>query len=181
MIALGSLGAAPARAAEPVASASPATSAAPAAAAKPAPAAAIPLLTAKDLRALLEKHRGRVVLVNFWATFCAPCIREIPELVRLERELGPRGFTLVGVALDEPADRATRVEPFRAKYFADFPTYLRNEADMDALVSALDPAWNEILPTSYIVGRDGKVVRRIQGGKSYEAFREAVLPALGGG
>lgn len=168
--------------AAPITAAAPATPATPTApAAKAAAPAAMPLLSAKELRALLDANRGRVVLINFWATFCAPCIKEIPELVRLERELGPRGLTLVGVALDEPADRTTRVEPFRAKYFPDFPTWLRSEADMDALVSAVDPAWNEILPTSYIIGRDGKVVRRIQGGKSYEAFREAVLPALGEG
>jgi thiol-disulfide isomerase/thioredoxin len=141
----------------------------------------MPLISAQELRALLDRNRGRVVLLNFWATFCAPCIKEIPELVKLERELGPQGFTLVGVALDEPSDRTVRVEPFRAKYFPDFPTYLRGEPDMDALVSAVDAAWNEILPTSYVIGRDGKVVHRIQGGKSYEAFRAAVLPALGGG
>jgi thiol-disulfide isomerase/thioredoxin len=128
-------------------------------------------VTAAQLRQVLEKKHGNVVVLNLWATWCAPCIKEIPDLMRLEQDLGPRGVRLVGVAMDEPRELATRVEPFRLKFFPQFFTYARAETEMDAQVSFLDPAWNEILPTTYFIGRDGKVLRRVQGIKTYEQFR----------
>ena len=130
-------------------------------------------------RHALETFRGRYVLLNLWATWCAPCLREIPDLVRLEAELAPRGVALIGVSMDEPDDGA-RVAEFRAKYFPAFPTWLRSERELDAIASVVDPAWNEVLPTTYLLGRDGKVARRVQGAKTHEEFRaliEAVLAA----
>jgi thiol-disulfide isomerase/thioredoxin len=137
------------------------------------------LIKAPQLRTLLAAQRGKVVVVNVWGTWCVPCLREIPDLVALEQELAPRGLALVGLGMDEPAMLASQVEPFRLKYFPAFRTWLRDEPDMDALVSVLDPAWNEILPTTYLVGRDGAVVRRVQGRKSLEEFRALVEPLLG--
>jgi thiol-disulfide isomerase/thioredoxin len=136
------------------------------------------LITAPQLRTLLEVQRGKVVVVNVWGTWCVPCLREIPDLVALEQEFAPRGVTLIGLGMDEPGMLASQVEPFRLKYFPGFRTWLRNEPDMDALVSTLDPAWNEILPTTYLIGRDGKVARKIQGRKSPEEFRELLAPLL---
>jgi thiol-disulfide isomerase/thioredoxin len=136
------------------------------------------LITAPQLRSLLDAQRGKVVVVNVWGTWCVPCLREIPDLVALEQELGPRGVLLVGLGMDEPGMLDSQVEPFRLKYFPGFRTWLRNEPDMDTLVSALDPAWNEILPTTYLVGRDGKVARKIQGRKTPEEFRALLAPLL---
>lgn len=135
------------------------------------------LIGATELRELLAAHRAKVVLVNFWATWCVPCLREIPDLQRLERELDARGFALVTISMDEPGDIA-RVEAFRAGHFPQLATALRTTPDMDAIASVLDPAWNEILPTSWLVGRDGKVIRRVQGRRSYEEFRALVEKAL---
>jgi thiol-disulfide isomerase/thioredoxin len=161
--AVGSLLAAPTRAAAPTG----------------APAASIPTVDAAGVRKLLDARRGKVIVLNLWATWCAPCLREIPDLVRLEAELAPRGVALIGVSMDEPDDGA-RVAEFRAKYFPAFPTWLRSERELDAIASVVDPAWNEVLPTTYLLGRDGKVARRVQGAKTHEEFRaliEAVLAA----
>jgi thiol-disulfide isomerase/thioredoxin len=136
------------------------------------------LITAPQLRTLLDAQRGKVVVVNVWGTWCVPCLREIPDLVALEQELAPRGVLLVGLGMDEPGMLASQVEPFRLKYFPGFRTWLRNEPDMDALVSTLDPAWNEILPTTYLIGRDGKVARKIQGRKTPDEFRALLAPLL---
>jgi thiol-disulfide isomerase/thioredoxin len=138
------------------------------------------LIKVPQLRALLEAQRGKVLVVNVWGTWCVPCLREIPDLVQLEQELAPRGLALIGLGMDEPGMLASQVEPFRLKYFPGFHTWLRDEPDMDTLVSVLDPAWNEILPTTYLVGRDGRVARKIQGSKSLDEFRalaEALLTA----
>ncbi|HNR21858.1 MAG TPA: TlpA disulfide reductase family protein [Steroidobacteraceae bacterium] len=137
----------------------------------------IALVSAGGLRSALDAERGKVVVLNLWATWCVPCLREIPDLVRIERELAPQ-VVLIGVAMDEPDERESRVAPFHAKYFPDFRSYLRSERELDAIASVVDPAWNEVLPTTYLLGRDGRVVRRIQGAKSHEEFRALIAAAL---
>ena len=97
--------------------------------------------------------------------------------MQLEREFAERGVELVAVAMDDPADLAM-VDGFRKRFFPEFDSYIRNEPDMDTLVSVVDPAWNELLPTTYLIGRDGKVVKRIQGKKSIEDFRSEIKALL---
>ncbi len=135
--------------------------------------AATPDEFARELAAL----RGQVVMLNVWATWCVPCLKEIPDLLKIGAELGGQGFVLLGLAIDEPGD-AARVESFRQKYFATFRSLVRNSTDMDAVVSVVDPAWNEIVPTTYLIGRDGRTLTRMQGKKTLEEFRAAALEAL---
>ncbi|MEZ5564913.1 MAG: hypothetical protein R3F24_05085 [Gammaproteobacteria bacterium] len=66
------------------------------------------------------------------------------------------------------------------KWFPELRTLLRMSHDMDAMVSVVDRAWNEVLPTSYVLDRDGKVHARLQGGKDAAAFEAAFLPLLNG-
>jgi len=130
-------------------------------------------VTAPEFSAILTAARGKVVVLNLWATWCTPCLKEIPDLIQLEQELGARGVTLIAVGMDDPAELA-RVDAFRREHFPAFASYLRNEPEMDTLASVFDPAWNELLPTTYLIDRDGKVVRRIQGKRSLADFRAAV-------
>lgn len=132
-----------------------------------------------DLRAALEARKGRVVLVNFWATWCRPCLKELPALLALEQEYASRGFELLAVSLDEPADADPIVRPFLAKWFPSLRTLIRSSPDMDSMVSVVDPAWNEVLPTSYVIDRNGRVAVLLQGGKSAGEFEAAILPLLG--
>lgn len=134
--------------------------------------------TPADLRAALDARQGRVVLVNFWATWCRPCLKELPALLALEREYASRGFELLAVSLDEPADGDAIVLPFLAERFPSLRSLIRSAPDMDSMVSVVDPAWNEVLPTSYLVDRTGRVAARLQGGKPAAEFEAAILPLL---
>ena len=131
---------------------------------------------ADALGAELESRSGRVVLVNFWATWCRPCLEEIPALMQLQAELGERGFDLVAVSLDDPG--AGSIEPFLDKWFPEFRSYVSVESDMDRIVSVVDPYWNEVLPTSYVIKRDGTVAERIQGGSTADEFAAVIQPLL---
>ena len=70
------------------------------------------------------------------------------------------------------------IAPFLAKWFPEFETFLSTERDMDRIVSVIDMAWNEVLPTTYVIARDGEVAFRMQGGSSAEEFAEAIRPLL---
>jgi thiol-disulfide isomerase/thioredoxin len=135
-------------------------------------------VSATELTELLAEKQGKVLLVNFWASWCSPCLKEIPELVELADRYRDRGFELVPVSLDDPGSIEVTVVPFLNKWFPDFFSYARVDLDMDTVVSVVDPAWNEILPSSYIIARDGSVAEQIQGGKPIAVFEAAILARL---
>ena len=137
---------------------------------------AITTIDAAGLERELAEMRGQVVIVNLWASWCTPCLKEIPMLMQLAADLQARGVRLVGVAMDDPGEGAETARTLREQHFPGFRTWLRGEAPMDALVTRIDPAWNEVLPTTYLLGRDGQVAQRIQGMRSYEEFRALVEP-----
>jgi thiol-disulfide isomerase/thioredoxin len=100
----------------------------------------------------LLELRGEVVLVSFWASWCAPCQREMPMLLELEAEYRARGLKLVTANVDELADREASTTRFLAKLKGEPPIVLWPK---ETTVSAWK-AWR--LPTLYIVGRDGRIV-----------------------
>ena len=128
------------------------------------------------LRGELSASEGRVVLVNLWATWCTPCLREIPDLLALETELPASDFRLLAISMDDAYSEGWVTE-FKAKHFPTLVSFINAELDMDTLVSVIDPVWNETLPTSYIFNREGEVVKKVQGKKPIAFFREQLVAA----
>ena len=98
----------------------------------------------------MSDFRGKVVLLNFWATWCAPCRTEIPILNRVHRDYAKRGFSVVGVAMDERGWPA--VTPFLASEKVDYPVLLGNAA-VARFYGGL-----EVLPRTLFLDRLGRVV-----------------------
>jgi len=129
-----------------------------------------------ELRSL-QAGGDTVVLLNFWATWCRPCLDEIPIFRDLESRYREQGFRLLAVSLDDPESLQTHVEPFMRKWFPEFRSFLSVEYEMDDMVSVVDNGWNEVLPTSYLFARDGSLSERLQGKFSAEEF-DARISAL---
>lgn len=122
----------------------------------PEPVPEITLETLEGETIEVAQREGEVLLINFWATWCAPCRKEIPDLASLQSELGPEGLTVIGVALDR--DGAEVVEPFLEKYEINYPIVI----DADRTVeSELGPTYG--LPTTLIVNPDGQITHRVVG------------------
>ena len=135
-------------------------------------------LDAKGLAAAVEKERGKVVVVNFWATWCVPCREEFPGLVRLESAYRARGVAVLGVSIDLAKDRP-KVERFLAANQADFPNYVKRAGGDDQdFIDAVDPKWGGELPFTVLYGRDGKKARVLSGMQSYADFEKAVADLL---
>lgn len=130
-----------------------------------------------DLEKIIAEERGNIVVVNLWATWCAPCLVEIPDLIQLEKELADLKVKLIGISVDEPGPAAKQIENMKARYFPEFLTYARDKTEVDYLVSVIDPAWNEVVPTTYVLDRQGKLKKRIQGKKSLAEFKADVIAA----
>jgi len=97
---------------------------------------------------------GRPVLVNLWASWCGPCIEEMPELERFHAAQGPNGTQVVGIALDDPA----AVEAFLRRIPVSYPILLDTPGPADAGVRLGNPAG--VLPYTALVGADGRLLRQ---------------------
>ena len=110
-----------------------------------------PALKAKTLDGdafALANYRGRVVLVNFWATWCAPCVAEMPALQRLRERLAPARAEVVAVNFQE---NAARIAPFVERLRLTFPVVRDHDG-------TLRTAWNvTVFPTTFVVGPDGRI------------------------
>lgn len=141
------------------------------------PPAAVTPLSVAAFRAELDAARGQVLILNLWASWCAPCLKEIPVLLEMERRYASCGVRLIGLATDDPSEFAGPVTSMHARYFPTFRTFAQTEGEPDSYAAVIDPAWNELMPTTYVIGRDGRVVRRVQGGKTADEFARAVEAA----
>ena len=105
----------------------------------------------------LEQYRGRIVILNFWATWCVPCREEIPILVRVRKAYQSRGVEIIGASADDASTR-DQVEPFIEEHDINFPIWLgATIKDMERL------GLGTTLPATALIDRDGRVAMRILG------------------
>jgi peroxiredoxin len=124
------------------------------------PAPDIDLATLDDGRFRLSDYRGKVVLINFWATWCAPCRREMPGMERLWRHFQDKGLVIVGISAD--TGKHSEIAKFVDKLKLSFPIAL----DPDGQVRTIYEVTG--LPFSYLIGRDGRISGRIIGVRDWE-------------
>lgn len=127
-------------------------------------------LVADESPASLQAHRGEVVVLNLWATWCAPCLAEMPVLERLQADLRDRGLVVVTLSND-PIDK---IRGFQARLPAGT---VNGYADTDDLPAPFSRAFRN-LPMTYLIDREGYIKDAFLGTRSYDAFRAKVEPLL---
>jgi cytochrome c-type biogenesis protein len=134
------------------------------------PAPDIELKTLDGQQFHLSSLRGRVVVLNFWATWCLPCRDEIPELNAMQRELGDKGLTIVGASLDDTSDG---VKEFQNDIKQEYTLLVGDGAEKQKFVGGITG-----LPTTYIIDRDGNIRDTIKGSRDREGFEAVIKPLL---
>jgi thiol-disulfide isomerase/thioredoxin len=128
-------------------------------------------------RAMLKSNAGSVVLVDFWATWCAPCRKEMPLLAKLDGRLREKRFHLVTISADEPEAEAAAVE-FLKKSGVSGTAYLRRAKDDDKFIASIDAKWSGELPALFLYDRQGKLVKSFSGDTDMAAIEAAILKIL---
>ncbi len=147
-----------------------------------APAVAEPvkhLLPEDYASRILAPKKGRVLLVNFWATWCEPCREEMPHLVAAAKKFPSRDLAVVLVSLDSQKTGPSEVPKFLRGQKVPFVSWLAKTRDPQDFIDAVDPNWDGSLPYTMIYGRDGKVVARHAGLQTEASFTEAIRKAVG--
>jgi thiol-disulfide isomerase/thioredoxin len=131
----------------------------------------------KEVAELKASLKGNVVLVNLWATWCGPCVKEFPHLVKLQKLYEKKGVKVVFISVDEPEDVQTAVRPFLQKQNVTFTTYVKN-GDDESFIDAVGSGWRGAIPTTFIFNRTGEQVATLVGARDLNAFESAIKPHL---
>src|SRR5512140_460166 len=126
-------------------------------------------MNGKDVR--MADLKGRVVLINFWATWCGPCRMETPWLVELQEKYRSQGFRALGISVDDPPEA---IPPFARELGVNYPLLLGR--DREDVQKAFGPVM--VLPTTVIVGRDGRICIRHVGPVAKEQFESEIRSLL---
>lgn len=134
---------------------------------RPAPEFTLPQLDGGDLR--LSAYRGKVILLDFWATWCDPCREEIPHFVELQQRYASSGLQIIGVSMD---DSSEPVRPFYQQFHMNYPVVMGN-AQTGALYGGVLG-----LPITFLIGRDGRIYSKHIGATSLEVFEKEIRSLL---
>ena len=138
---------------------------------QPAPALTLPDLDGRVHR--LSDYRGQRVLLNFWASWCGPCLDEMPTLNRAQAKFGEKGAIVVGIAMDEPA----RIRAFLAMHPVSYPILLGRLGSPSTTLQLGDI--HEVLPYSVLIDADGSILATHAGALSAPQLKQWLASAAG--
>lgn len=117
----------------------------------------------------LSEYKGKIVLLDFWATWCAPCQEEIPGFVDMQKKYGDRGLQVIGISMD---DSPAPVRPFYQKHEMNYPVAVGDAQLADRFGGVLG------LPVTFLIDRDGKIRQKFVGATEVSTIDKAVQSLL---
>lgn len=144
--------------------------------------ASVKVVTPQQIKEAIAANKGKVVYLNFWATFCVPCRAEFPDIIKLQKTYGPQGLQVIEVSMNDhtdPSDVAA-VTKYLNKMQPPFPVYIASSLE-DSFYSGVDPKWEkggEALPMTTIYDRDGNPVHYYEKALNFQQMEKDVTPLL---
>jgi len=126
------------------------------------------------LKKLIGERNGRILVLNIWATWCAPCVAEFPDLVKLSHAYDTTAVEVVAISADYPDEVDTKIIPFLRKTNVSFRVYVAQFQHQEDFINALNRSWSGALPASLIYDSHGKEEFFHVGQQSYADFKKEV-------
>ena len=141
------------------------------------PSSEIKIIKDLDLKLLLEESKGNPLFINVWATWCAPCREEFPELVMLVEKYNSI-VKFVGISVDDVDELDSKVIPFLKNQKAEFQNYLLKIIEPEDFINVLNKDWNGAIPATFIYDKTGKQHSVLIGKQSYKEFEAEVKKVI---
>ena len=138
----------------------------------------IALLDSVILTNLISENKGNVLVINVWATWCAPCVEEMPDLVRLANSYESENVKVIGISIDYPEEIQSKIIPFIKKHSLNFPVYVNNFKNDETLINSLNSDWSGAIPATFVYNKDGTQVDFLLGKHSFTDFRNSIEQVL---
>jgi thiol-disulfide isomerase/thioredoxin len=128
----------------------------------------------------LADHRGKPLLVTFWATWCEPCRDEFPIINQLARDYASKGLTVLGIDMDDDS-AVNLIQHFLERNKPIFPSVRKRMGHEDAFVRGVDPQWKDEMPANFFYAADGRLLGFMIGGHPREDFEKIINFILSAG
>jgi thiol-disulfide isomerase/thioredoxin len=138
------------------------------------PAPSIQLLSEQGFQKLVRDRNGKILLLNFWATWCGPCVEEFSDLIKLSKFYGNNGVEVIGVSVDYPDEAESKVIPFLKKHHVTFKIYVAKFDKQEDFINTVDSSWNGAVPATFIYGPRGNRLYSWIGQGTYSRFKREI-------
>jgi len=138
----------------------------------------IELADSAKVKELLDAAKGKVVVLNFWATWCPPCVEETPYFVDIYKKYKDKDFVFISLSADGPAAKDKAVKNFQKKHALPFPVYVLNGLDPDQMKDVLGKELSGALPETLVYDKTGALKTSVEGGLTFEEMEAAIKPLL---
>jgi thiol-disulfide isomerase/thioredoxin len=130
------------------------------------------------LEKLIKNRNGKVLFLNVWATWCAPCREEFPDIVKLVDKHKNSKVDFIGLSVDYPDEVDSKIIPFLKKYKANFKTYVNDFDDVEDLINSINKKWNGAIPATFIYDKNGIQQKYILGMRNFDEFDKELTEVL---
>ena len=127
-----------------------------------------------ELKKLINERNGKILFLNIWATWCAPCVEEYPDLVKLAHLYSNSDVEVVGISADYPDEIESKIQPFLKKQNVPFRSFVAKFDHQEDFINSVNPKWSGALPATLIIDQTGKQRFFRVGAGTFDLFRSSI-------
>ncbi len=127
-----------------------------------------------ELKHKIENRSGNILFINVWATWCEPCVKEFPDIVKAANEYKNKGVDFLSLSADFDSKIDSNVVPFLISQKVDFPVFVMKERKSENIINMLNKDWSGALPATIIYDKHGKQMLFVMGAQKFNFFKEKI-------